>query len=106
MSSDDERESDYVSRSGTCPLTPAMPTHCVNIGIIDDSVTEDTECFNFILESPVGINIVIPQEFETTRVCIRDDDDIEGKYIHQEYTGTCEEIKLIIEYIAIFREEL
>ena len=51
---------DYFGVSGTFNFDSANTLICVNVGINDDSIPEDTECFNFRLISS-GTDVVVTQ---------------------------------------------
>ena len=61
---------DYNRASGTLAFDEIQTRRCVPITIIDDSVNEQTECFNFNLVA--GVTNIQP----VTQVCIIDNDGV------------------------------
>ena len=62
---------DYFGVSGTFFFDSVNTLRCVNVGINDDSLPENTECFYFRLNA-AGANAVITQD--PTPICILDND--------------------------------
>lgn len=67
-----DRDSDFISRSGTVEIGPGVQRITVPIQVIDDRVLEKTESFVFSITSVENGVLEAPR---TTRVDILDDDD-------------------------------
>lgn len=65
--------SDFVADSFLLVFDPSSPTEmCVNVDLLDDSISESTESFSVVFSSapPLGVLYVAPQ---TTSIIITDD---------------------------------
>ena len=62
---------DYVGVSGTFSFDSANTVRCVSVGIVDDTIPEDTECFYFRLNA-VGPDVVVTQDPTPIRILDND----------------------------------
>lgn len=70
---------DYMAANGFLMFSPMVTSLCVTITIADDVMVESQECFDFVLQAPMG-EIVTP-------VCINDNDSpVSSKWSIQIYS--------------------